>query len=195
MHHQIVLHTEYNLVPEGLRYSHFWECYGKNNFIPKTFWFNSGRDSAYINVEGWGKAKFQWYALCLRDLSSNGCKVSDTVRNLYIRLCFHRPSTMFQQTMERDMEDFMSDFMTNCCVPFRNLLLVFRSLENVCFTTKPSATPSDQSRNATFLKQVQGWLECKKDNFVDGKPPTMYLADGKTEKGGEDGMPRKPPQA
>lgn len=53
MHHQIVLHTEYDLVPEGLRNSHFWECYGKNNFISKTFWFNSGRDSAYINVEGW----------------------------------------------------------------------------------------------------------------------------------------------
>ena len=78
---------------------------------------------------------------------------------------------------------------------FRNLILLFGSLENLCFTMKPSATPTDQTHKAAFLRQVQGWLELKKDYFNDGKPPAVYLADGKTENGGEDVMPRKPHQA
>ncbi|PVH80009.1 hypothetical protein DL98DRAFT_629792 [Cadophora sp. DSE1049] len=173
MHHQIVLHDQYNTTAGTQKRGdvYFWNTDMETRFVPKTFWYNSGRDSTYINVAGWV------------------CRKADC-ECLEIRLWSRSAVSDVQWFTKRNTTRFMSEVMNSRGLPFRNLLLHFKSLENLCFTTW---VPTDQVRNATFLKEVRGWLESQKNQFFDGKPPVVCLVEGKTGDGGEAGMPRKPP--
>ena len=186
-HYQVVLQYEFGFT--GIRFNEQPSSrdYPTKTFRPrKPFWFNSRVDTAYLNVlSDRHSDPCHFHSQMLGDFSSQGRTVASTVRILEIR-------TWRSLGDDSKLQEAIFNFNGKSGESLRTLLLMFKGLQTLCFTNPHPKLRGSIKFPATFLAEVEAWLEQNHGSFTNGKAPQVFLSELARDRDGKPIMPTIP---